>query len=87
MTFRCWAENENEERDGTSVEADDGEEAAEKYAEIYFDAYAETPEKITISTRQLGVTPEPAPERWVCDPDYVVEWYARPAKEEEPSKG
>lgn len=78
--FRCWTEGECSPENGGDTMASDAEEAAEKYAELYFNAYAESPKDLDVFVRD----PDGAVTRWYVEAEYSVYYYARPEKSRPP---
>lgn len=66
MKFRCWDEDRHEEADGLEIEADEPEEAAEKFCERRFssDSYPQhrTVHVLALEVRIFDVETRQTPE-------------------------
>jgi hypothetical protein len=76
IEYRCWTKGEEKPENGGDATAPDAEEAAEKYAEDYFNAYAESPTDLVVFVRD----PAGAVTKWLVEAEYTVNFYAREMK-------
>jgi hypothetical protein len=84
IEFRCWSESEGSPENGGTVFAHDACDAAEEYAETYFNGYAESPKDLDVFVRD----PQGVVEHWWVEAEYTVNfnaYFVKPKSEQPPA--